>query len=141
MKERLKILIVDDDSISLGVTVALLEDCGHDVHQRSSALGTMVAVRREKPDVVLLDVQMPGLTGDMLSTLLIDAKLEYEPIVILHSTTAAAELEALAKSCKAAGFIEKTSDHRAFLRAFERIVASASSGRGRQDNAPRLRAK
>jgi len=141
MKERLKVMIVDDDATSLSVVGAVLEDSGHEVLERGSALGTMLAVRREKPDVVLLDVQMPGLGGDMLATLLLDTKLEHQPIVILHSTTAAAELDTLAKGCKAAGFIEKTSDHRAFLRAFEQIVSRALSDRGRLSATSKPRTK
>jgi CheY-like chemotaxis protein len=141
MKERFKVMIVDDDSAALSVAVALLEDRGYDVRQRDAALGTVVAVRREKPDVVLLDVQMPGLNGDTLTGLLLDPKAEHQPIVILHSTTGAAELERLAKSCNAAGFIEKTSDHRTFVQAFERIVARTLDERGRHGRTSTTRMK
>jgi CheY-like chemotaxis protein len=133
MKERLKVMVVDDDSVSLSVAVAVLEDAGYSVQQRESALGTVVAVRREKPDVVLLDLRMPGLNGDTLTGLLLDAKTEHPPIVILHSSTNVPELERSTKICNAAGFIEKTSDKQAFLRSFERIVTRALSDRGRQD--------
>lgn len=139
MKRKLKIMIVDDDTVSLSVAVAILEDRGHEVTQRSSALGTMLAVRREKPDVVLLDVQMPGLSGDSVGSLLVDAKLDPQPVVILHSTTAAAELETLAKNCGAAGFIEKTSDHASFFRSFERIVSRALNERGQQSGSSKTR--
>jgi CheY-like chemotaxis protein len=141
MKERLKIMIVDDDAVSLEVAVAIFEDLGHTVLQRSSSLGTMLAVRRDRPDVVLLDVQMPGLSGDSLGMLLVGAKLEHEPIVILHSSTGGAELEALAKSCNAAGYIEKTSDQRAFLRSFDSLVSRVLNERRRSDNASATRTK
>jgi CheY-like chemotaxis protein len=126
-------MVVDDDNVSLSVAAALLEDAGYSVQQRQSALGTVVAVRREKPDVVLLDLRMPGLNGDTLTGLLLDAKTEHPPIVILHSSTEAAELERSTKSCNAAGFIEKTADKQAFMKSFERIVNRALSDRGRQD--------
>jgi DNA-binding NtrC family response regulator len=132
MGGTLKVMIIDDERISLSIATAVLEDRGYQVVQRDSALGSLVAVRREKPDVVLLDVQMPGLNGDALTKLLLDGKSEAQPIVILHSTTVATVLEGLVKSCNAAGFIEKTADQRAFLQSFDRIVSRALAERGRQ---------
>ena len=62
-----KVMIVDDENTVLEITGAVLEDHGYRVIKRESALGTSLAILREKPDVVLLDVNMPGLSGDRIA--------------------------------------------------------------------------
>jgi CheY-like chemotaxis protein len=121
--QRLKIMVVDDDATTLEVTSVVLEQRGYEVLKRDSALGTTMAILREQPEVVLLDVHMPGLTGDRLAELVTPRKGKRPPLVILHSGSNRAELEQLATRCGAAGIIEKTSDPYEFVRRFERLVA------------------
>jgi DNA-binding response OmpR family regulator len=141
MNPSLKVMIVDDDAVALEVAAAVLEDRGYRVLRRDSALGTLLAIRREKPDVVLLDVHMPGLNGDALSKLVMEANSARAPIIILHSVTAAAELDQLATACAAAGAIEKTADPGAFLQRFQAIVARAQGEIGKRNSAPSARKK
>jgi DNA-binding response OmpR family regulator len=91
----------------------------------------MLAIRRDRPDVVLLDVHMPGLTGDALGKLIASSKDESEPLIILYSSTERARLEQLAVECGAAGAIEKSPDPRQFLERFERLVAANADQRRR----------
>jgi DNA-binding response OmpR family regulator len=59
----LKLLIVDDDHDFRQVAkVALLAD-GYEVFEASSGREAMDLARREQPDLILLDVLMPGLDG------------------------------------------------------------------------------
>jgi DNA-binding NtrC family response regulator len=116
----MKVMIIDDDATTLQVLEAAIEGLGHEVIARDEALGTVNAVAKEKPDVAVLDIRMPGLGGDRLAGLL----LERQPslIVILHSSLPMAELEKIARANGAAGFIEKSGDHKKFTSAFTRIV-------------------
>jgi CheY-like chemotaxis protein len=122
MMQRLKIMIVDDDRTTLQVLGALLEGKGHSVVERETAIGTTQAILRESPDVVLLDVRMPGLSGDKLAEL-ISGRSANPPLVVLHSASPKAELEQLAKRCGAAAGIEKSSDPKEFLKRFEAVLA------------------
>jgi len=123
MQKRLKVMVVDDDALVLEVAAATLESRGYLVTTRESALGTTLAIRRERPDIVLLDVHMPGLSGDSLAKVLFEARSGHEPVVILYSATDAEELGQLARSCGAAGAIEKSSDPTHLIRRLEQIVA------------------
>jgi len=61
---RLKILAVDDDSLVLRNTVALLEDLGHDVIQTLSGYEALEALERHPDvDVVVTDQAMPQMNG------------------------------------------------------------------------------
>jgi CheY-like chemotaxis protein len=123
MTQKLRIMVVDDDETTLEVIVALLAQRGHTLTSRSQALGTTLAIRRENPDVVILDVHMPGLSGDRLVGLVAGQSGRSRPLIILHSGSDRAELERLARECGAAGVIEKTGDPLDFMLSFERILA------------------
>ncbi len=122
MSDRLKVMLVDDDRTTLDVLGALLEKEGYSVVQRDTAIGTTQAILRESPDVVLLDVRMPGLSGDKLAEL-ISARNAKPPVVILHSSSPKAELERMARRCGAVAAIEKASNPTHFLAMFNAAIA------------------
>jgi response regulator RpfG family c-di-GMP phosphodiesterase len=82
---------------------------------------------------------MPGLSGDALTKLIVGSKDTTDPIIVLHSAAEPSQLEQLSNSCGATGWIEKTSDPRAFLMRFTQIVAKRAERRSRQ-TLPRSRA-
>lgn len=61
--ETLQLLLAEDDPISQKVTLRLLSRLGHKVDIVSSGLQVLEALQRANYDVVLLDVEMPGLDG------------------------------------------------------------------------------
>jgi DNA-binding response OmpR family regulator len=136
MNERLKVMIVDDDTTVLQVIAAVLEDHGYDVRTRDSALGTSLAIIRDKPDIVLLDVHMPGLRGDRIAELMGTRSGRAAPLVILHSASDRIELERLAATCGAADVIEKSSAPADFLKRFETVVARHSNALSKRQGAP-----
>jgi putative two-component system response regulator len=58
-----KILIVDDEPVNLDVLSRLMATGGYAVVTASNGADALEAAAREHPDVVLLDVNMPGLDG------------------------------------------------------------------------------
>jgi CheY-like chemotaxis protein len=63
----LTVLAVDDDSLVLMNTVAMLEDLGHRVFEAMSADEALVVLGRERVDLVVTDYAMPGVTGAQLA--------------------------------------------------------------------------
>jgi CheY-like chemotaxis protein len=124
-----KILIVDDDPIALEVARERLEDAGYTVVTRESALGTSSAILNERPDLVLLDVNMPALKGDSLAHLLRETVRQTGTRVVLYSASSRASLIDLARECGAAGAVQKSGDAAAFLREIEQFLAPVSSRR------------
>ncbi|MCO5167276.1 MAG: PAS domain S-box protein [Planctomycetes bacterium] len=59
----LHILVVDDNAVNLRVAVRLLERLGYRADVAASGLEALAALQRQPYDLVLLDVQMPGLDG------------------------------------------------------------------------------
>jgi len=68
--EALRILAVDDNAVNLLVLDQLLTSLGHTVSKASGGAEALRALGEESFDLVLTDIQMPGLTGlDVLETL------------------------------------------------------------------------
>ncbi|HEY7501463.1 MAG TPA: response regulator [Vicinamibacterales bacterium] len=57
------VLIVDDEYANRDVLVRLLQSDGYIVHSAADGEAALRAVERHLPEVILLDVQMPGLDG------------------------------------------------------------------------------
>ena len=62
-KERPRVLLVDDDEVSLMLTAAALRERGFDVDDVSSGERALAALEATAPDVILLDALMPGMDG------------------------------------------------------------------------------
>lgn len=120
-----KVLVVDDDPIILAVTQERLQQAGYEVHVRSQALGTSRWITENAPDIVLLDVMMPALSGTELANVL--RRNCMHAGIILHSSKSASELEKLVKETGAAGAISKSEPDAAFMKLFQNLVHVAEA--------------
>ena len=121
----MRVLIIDDEPVALATAKALIASRGHEVHTRDQALGTTSAMREIRPEVVLVDWRMPGLSGDGLIRLLKRREqADGAPalVVILHSAAPEQELDALAKEVGADGFISKAWPPARFHAEFDRLA-------------------
>jgi CheY-like chemotaxis protein len=77
--------------------------------------------------VILLDINMPALTGVDLAQLLKKRRATKDVAIILYSSLDASELQGKLSATGAVGVIQKTGDARRFLEAFERVVSRIRS--------------
>ncbi len=108
MEERKKVLVVDDERDFLDVIRLRLEVNGYEVLTATGGREALEKVRLERPDAVLLDIQMPKMDGIKVLKELrkIDENL---PVFMLTGSTDQKRFEQ-ANRLKASGFIIKTSD-------------------------------
>ncbi len=111
-----KVLVVDDNEIELRVVRVVLEAAGFEVTILGSVFELSIVIKRDRPDVILLDVMMPALRGDRAAAILKQHGFSRDIPVILHSSKDEAELEAIATRAGVQGYVSKTGD-------FERLVA------------------
>lgn len=104
---RPKVLVVDDNEVCRAVVRESLEEGGFDVIELGSPLGMSSVVNHEKPDLVLVDVEMPAIDGDKAVQILLKHRL-HDCKIVLYSGKPAAELERLARACGASGYVPKS---------------------------------
>jgi CheY-like chemotaxis protein len=63
LQKAIRVLVVDDDSDHASSLAILLAEYGYDSHVCLHAKDCMEAVERLRPEVILLDLAMPGMTG------------------------------------------------------------------------------
>ncbi len=105
-----KIVVIDDSEIVLEVTKSALEGAGYDVVTHDRPAGCVALILHEKPDLVLMDVNMPGLGGDTIVSVLGKAAPTSDTVVLLHSSLSAEVLRTKAATAGAHGFIQKSGD-------------------------------
>lgn len=79
-----KILIIDDDPIIVKYLQAVFSDNGYETCSASSGMEGMEVVRTEKPDLITLDIQMPGEWGPRFyRKLRQDKDLKDIPVIVI----------------------------------------------------------
>jgi DNA-binding response OmpR family regulator len=82
MKE--KILIVDDDETMVNLLATILEIEGFTAWKALDGQSALDLMSRELPDLVLLDIMMPGIDGfEVLARLRSDPRTEELPVIML----------------------------------------------------------
>ncbi len=112
-----------------------LEDEGFDVITMENPLVLAAAVRKERPDLVLIDVNMPAVTGDVVTGIVNSHGVTRRTPVVLYSDIPVEELAERARRCGASGFIRKTADEDDFVRRVRSFLPL--SPRARESAAPR----
>lgn len=106
-----RILIIDDDPTHLESARGILEAEGYEVFTQSQPFGSTNAVIRLQPDLVLLDVNMPALSGDRLAEVLRANEATRDVLVVLHSSNDEDHLRTTARRLGLDGYIFKGNPH------------------------------
>ncbi len=105
-----RVVLVDDSIVALEWAKEALGEFGFDVVTYNASLGIQSFVRKTQPKVVLLDVNMPALNGDLVCRMLKDSVQTRDVLVALYSSMPEDELGELAAKAGADGYIVKTND-------------------------------
>jgi DNA-binding response OmpR family regulator len=85
-KMAYKILVVEDDKFLRELISQKLTREGYDVKEAIDGEDGVVKVKEEKPDIILLDLILPGMDGfEVLAKIKDDPEVENIPVVILSN--------------------------------------------------------
>ena len=59
----MKVFVVEDQPIESKLVVSVLDAAGHEVHRADAAEQALTAIGESQPDVILLDLSLPGMDG------------------------------------------------------------------------------
>lgn len=112
-----RVLVIDDEPGMVDLLTAILSDTGYDVIGALSGGDGLALVDLERPDVMLLDLQMPGVPGvDVLRRV---RTLRPELPVIIVSGQADFNLARATLSCGAVDYIPKPFDPEDLIRVVD----------------------
>jgi two-component system cell cycle response regulator DivK len=107
-----RILIVEDNALNRALLLAVLKPEGFEILSAEDGLQGVEVAQRELPDLILMDVMLPGLNGyDATRRLKGDQTTQHIPIIAITSNAAPADRDrALDAGCD--GYIAKPIDTR-----------------------------
>lgn len=120
----MRVLVIDDSEIALEVAAGALRSAGLDVFTLSTPLGGASALAQHRPDLVLLDIDMPALSGEKAALVFKRQRFLVGLKVILYSGRDAAELEGATRRSGADGWVRKSADGNELVAAVLRHLAA-----------------
>ncbi|MBL4676668.1 MAG: response regulator [Mucilaginibacter sp.] len=125
-----RILICDDEQEILDITQMILEDEGYQVTSVSDSRTVEKIVETERPDILLIDLWMPGIPGDQIvRNLRCNNAVKDLPVVVVSASRAGKETafsagadDFLAKPYEIEALIDMVSKH---LNKGQKLIASA----------------
>ena len=116
------ILVVEDNPVNMRLVRLLLRSHGYLIHEATTGQEALAWLRGGKPDLILLDMQLPGMDGFALATIL-KADVATGPIPLVAITAFAMkgdEERVLAAGCDS--YLAKPIDDAELLRVIERCL-------------------
>ena len=112
-----RILVVEDNPINLELMTYLLRAWGHEVRSATDGQAGLDAAHRERPDLIVCDIQMPGLDGhEVVRRLKADADLQHVPALAVTALAMVGDRER-AMQAGFDGHIAKPIEPEAFMAA------------------------
>ena len=120
------VMIIEDNPLNMKLVVALLKMGNYHVLEATNAEEGLEIIRQNRPDLVLMDIQLPGMDGLSATRLLKgDGELKDIPVVALTSYAMQGDAERT-EEAGCSGYIPKPIETRTFL---ETIATYLSHGR------------
>lgn len=117
------VLVVDDNRINLELAQAILENAGYDVRTASDADEAVAAIAAQRPGLILMDVQLPGVDGLTLTRRLkADPATQRIPIIALTAYAMKGDAEK-AREAGCDGYVSKPIEVRTLPKIVEGFLA------------------
>jgi two-component system, cell cycle response regulator DivK len=114
-----KVLVIEDNKQNMYMITYLLESYGYEVVQSFSGIDGINRAKEEKPDIILLDIQLPEMDGyTIASELKKNEELKSTPIIAVTSYAMPGDKEK-AMDAGATGYIEKPINPDTFVSEME----------------------
>lgn len=119
---KARILLIEDNEQNRYLLTFLLEQSGHEVVSAVSGSRGLELAAKVRPDLILLDIQLPGMDGYAVARALkSDPLLKSIPIVAVTSYAMVGDREKVL-AAGAEGYIEKPINPETFIAEVERFV-------------------
>lgn len=120
-----KVLIIEDNAANMKLATILLESAGHTVLSATDAEAGLTSARGEQPDLILMDIQLPGMDG-LEATMLLkrDDATRAIPVIALTALAMKGDEERI-RAAGCIGYIAKPMRYQEFLATIAAQLALA----------------
>lgn len=121
-----RIVLADDEPDLVEVFAEILHEAGHEVRTALDGADALRIIREWHPDVAVLDVDMPSMSGPAIASELADARggLETVPVMLLSGN---ANLEHVAAQAQVHAFLTKPIQLSEFMSELESALGGAGA--------------
>jgi two-component system cell cycle response regulator DivK len=110
-----RVLLVEDNPASLKLATFLLESAGHTVLSATDAEAGLTLARGQRPDLILMDIQLPGMDGlEAIAVLKQDDSTRAIPVIALTALAMKGDEERI-RAAGYDGYIAKPLRYTEFL--------------------------
>lgn len=119
-----QVLVIEDNPANMTLATFLLESAGHTVLSANDAETGLTIARAQKPDLILMDIQLPGMDGLQATGILKgDEHTKSIPVVALTALAMKGDEERIrAAGCD--GYIAKPLAYKEFLATIKALLPS-----------------
>ena len=110
-----KVLVIEDNPANMTLATFLLQSAGHSVLAATDAETGLTLARAEQPDLVLMDIQLPGMDGLQATAVLKSDDATRDIPVIALTALAMKGDEARIRAAGCDGYIAKPLAYKEFL--------------------------
>jgi len=120
------ILLVEDNEVNRRLAGFLLRSQGYQVHEATTALEAFEMLKNDRPDLIVMDIQLPGMDGLEITRKLKEQPATADiPVIAVTSYAMKGDREkALAAGC--AGYVTKPIDKNTFIHEVAAHVGNKS---------------
>jgi two-component system cell cycle response regulator len=133
-----RVLVIEDNDVNLELMTYMLRAWGHEALVAADGKAGLAVARAEQPDIILCDIQMPGMDGyDVARNLKADAALAHIPLIAVTALAMVGDREKAFQ----AGFdahVSKPIDTTAFMDALMRLLPGHTTRPASFDPAPAI---
>jgi CheY-like chemotaxis protein len=125
---RATVLLIEDNPENRYLVTFLLEQRGHEVVAAATGPQGLALAAARTPDLILLDIQLPGMDGHAVTRALkADPQLRAIPVVAVTSHAMVGDREKCLEA-GAEGYLEKPIDPETFVAAVEQFLTRSDEG-------------
>ena len=121
-----KALIIDDNGNNLTLEKDLLEVAGFEILVAQDASSGIAIARKEKPDIIIMDVRLPDMRGSVAARILRQDKETSDIPIIFVTASVMAEGKEEIKNITNSGFIGKPINTRTFAKEISKFIIGKS---------------
>jgi len=128
MSQKKRILYIEDEKEMLELTRIVLEREGYEMLAAVGGADGIEAVKREKPDLVLLDLMMPDVDGwEVYRQMKADKEVADIPVIIITARTQSIDKVLGLKVAKVADYITKPFGPSDLINSVKKVLDSDSA--------------